>query len=72
MVHLTGHGLGFSYHRAGAFFGPGKHDDPQTGARLLGSSRACTVREFGGIRLEDNVAITSSGVENLTKTKKNL
>jgi Xaa-Pro dipeptidase len=71
MVHLTGHGLGFRYHEPEPFLMPGN-------AMKLRNGHVCSVepglygREFGGIRLEDNVAVTHEGVENLTKAAKTL
>lgn len=71
MVHLTGHGLGFRYHEPEPFLMPGNKMKLQVG-------HVCSVepglydRTFGGIRLEDNVAIREDGVENLTKTAKTI
>jgi Xaa-Pro dipeptidase len=70
-LHLTGHGLGFSYHEPEPFLMPGNRLKLRVG-------HVCSVepglygREFGGIRLEDNVAVTAGGVENLTKVTKTL
>ncbi len=69
MVHLTGHGLGFRYHEPEPFLMPGN-------AMKLRIGHVCSVEPglygspFGGIRLEDNVAVTADGVEVLTKTAK--
>jgi Xaa-Pro dipeptidase len=71
MVHLTGHGLGFRYHEPEPFLMPGNTMKLQVG-------HVCSVEpglygpEFGGIRLEDNVAVTAEGMENLTKVAKTL
>jgi Xaa-Pro aminopeptidase len=71
LVHLTGHGVGFRYHEPEPMLMPGN-------VRPLCAGNVCTVepglygREFGGIRLEDNVVVTAEGVENLTKTGKTL
>jgi Xaa-Pro aminopeptidase len=71
MVHLTGHGLGFRYHEPEPFLAPGN-------TMKLRAGHVCSVEPglydpaFGGIRLEDNVAITEDGVENLTKTVKTI
>jgi Xaa-Pro aminopeptidase len=71
LVHLTGHGVGFRYHEPEPMLMPGN-------ARRLCAGNVCTVepglygREFGGIRLEDNVVVTADGVENLTRAAKTL
>jgi Xaa-Pro aminopeptidase len=71
MVHLTGHGLGFSYHEPEPFLMPGN-------TMKLKVGHVCSVEPglygpaFGGIRLEDNVAVTADGVEVLTKTAKTI
>jgi Xaa-Pro dipeptidase len=70
-LHLTGHGLGFSYHEPEPFLMPGNKTKLRAG-------HVCSVEpglygaEFGGIRLEDNVVVTADGVENLTKAAKTL
>jgi Xaa-Pro dipeptidase len=69
IVHLTGHGLGFRYHEPEPFLMPGNTMKFKVG-------HVCSVEPglygsaFGGIRLEDNVAVTANGVEILTKTAK--
>jgi Xaa-Pro aminopeptidase len=71
MVHLTGHGLGFRYHEPEPFLMPGN-------TMKLRVGHVCSVEpglygpNFGGIRLEDNVAVTAAGGENLTKATKTL
>jgi Xaa-Pro aminopeptidase len=68
---LTGHGLGFRYHEPEPFLMPGN-------AMKLRAGHVCSIEPglyapaFGGVRLEDNVAVTAEGVENLTKTAKTL
>jgi len=71
IVHLTGHGIGFRYHEPEPFLMPGNR-------RKLKRGHVCTVepglydRTWGGIRLEDNVAVTKDGVEVLTRAPKTL
>jgi Xaa-Pro dipeptidase len=71
VVHLTGHGLGFRYHEPEPFLMPGN-------TMKLKVGHVCSVEPglygpaFGGIRLEDNVAVTAAGAEVLTKTVKTI
>jgi Xaa-Pro aminopeptidase len=71
IVHITGHGLGFRYHEPEPLLAPG------AGGRLK-TGHVCSVepglydRSWGGIRLEDNIVVTSDGVENLTKAAKRI
>ena len=71
IVHLTGHGLGFRYHEPEPFLMPGN-------TMKLKVGHVCSVEPglygpaFGGIRLEDNVAVTAAGAEVLTKTVKTI
>ncbi len=71
VVHLTGHGLGFRYHEPEPFLMPGN-------TMKLKVGHVCSVEPglygstFGGIRLEDDVAVTADGVEVLTKTAKTI
>ena len=71
VVHLTGHGLGFRYHEPEPFLMPGN-------TMKLKVGHVCSIEpglygpEFGGIRLEDNVAVTAEGAEVLTKTAKTI
>ena len=71
MVHFTGHGLGFRYHEPEPFLMPGN-------TMKLRAGHVCSVEPglygpgFGGIRLEDNVALAEQGVENLTKATKTI
>jgi Xaa-Pro dipeptidase len=71
MVHLTGHGLGFRYHEPEPFLMPGNRQQLRIG-------HVCSVEpglydpSFGGIRIEDNIAVTADGAEVLTKAPRRL
>jgi Xaa-Pro dipeptidase len=71
MVHLTGHGVGFRYHEPEPFLMPGN-----TQPLLIG--HVCSVEpglydpSFGGIRIEDNIAVTANGAEVLSKAPRRL
>ena len=63
--------VGICYHEPEPFLVSGN-------AMKLRVGHVCSVEpglygpEFGGIRLEDNVAVTADGLENLTKTAKTI
>lgn len=72
VVHLTGHGLGFRYHEPEPFLIEGND------ALKFKKGHVCSVEpglyspKWGGIRLEDNVAVTQDGVDVLTKAPRKL
>ncbi len=71
MVHLTGHGLGFRYHEPEPFLMPGN-------TQTLRIGHVCSVEpglydpSFGGIRIEDNIAVTAGGAEMLSNAPRRL
>ena len=71
MVHLTGHGLGFRYHEPEPFLMPGNKQQ-------LGIGHVCSVEPglydpaFGGIRLEENIAVAAGGAELLSTAPRRL
>jgi Xaa-Pro aminopeptidase len=71
MVHLTGHGLGFRYHEPEPFLMPG-NDLPLKVGHVCSVEPGLYDPSFGGIRLEDNIAVTADGAEVLSKSPKRL
>lgn len=71
ITHLTGHGLGFRYHEPEPFLIRGNSQKLRVG-------HVCSVepglyhKDWGGIRLEDNVVVTATGCEVLTRSPKRL
>ncbi|WP_322801020.1 Xaa-Pro peptidase family protein [Thermoflexus sp.] len=69
--HITGHGVGYRYHEFIPFLAPGVQTSLEAGM-------VCTVEPgvyipgFGGIRIEDNVAVTSEGPQILSTADRGL
>lgn len=61
-IHLTGHGLGFRYHESIPLLYPGA-DNVLAEGMVTSIEPGIYGPEFGGIRIEDNVAVTADGVE---------
>lgn len=71
IVHLTGHGLGFRYHEPEPFLVRG--NDLRLRVGHVSSVEPGLYHEtWGGIRLEDNVAVTATGCNVLTTSPKRL
>jgi len=67
-IHGLGHGLGLDLHET-PFLNSVSNDILQTGD-VFSIEPGLYYPEFGGVRIEDIIAITENGVENLTKYPK--
>lgn len=72
IVHLTGHGLGFRYHEPTPFLVEGNDNVTLKTGHVFSVEPELYSRQWGGIRLEDNVVVTADGVENMTAVPKTL
>jgi Xaa-Pro dipeptidase len=69
--HITGHGLGFGYHESAPRLAPGSADRLEEGI-LTSVEPGIYFEPVGGIRIEDDVLVTSEGSEILGAFRKEL
>ena len=68
MYHGTGHGVGLSLHEAPSL----SNDEPLKAGHVVTVEPGVYDPEKGGVRIEDMVAVTRSGYENLTEYPRGL
>lgn len=61
-VHITGHGLGYRYHETAPFLAPWSTDMVKEGM-IHSVEPGVYFQGFGGIRIEEDVLVTSQGAE---------
>ncbi|MFH0795525.1 MAG: Xaa-Pro peptidase family protein [Candidatus Omnitrophota bacterium] len=70
-VHITGHGIGFRYHEPIPFLHPANTDILKAGM-VFSVEPGVYLPGFGGIRIEDVVALTEKGILTLTNFERDL
>jgi Xaa-Pro aminopeptidase len=68
-VHITGHGVGLRYHEFVPFLMPGADGVLQEGM-VTSVEPGVYIEGFGGIRIEDNVAVGADGPQFLSTPRK--
>jgi Xaa-Pro aminopeptidase len=68
-VHITGHGTGFRYHEFVPFLFPGAEGKLEKGM-VSSIEPGIYIQDFGGLRIEDNVAVGDTGPVFLSTPRK--
>lgn len=68
--HGLGHGFGLDIHENPRFAQNEAGDIPLKSGMILTVEPGIYIPNFGGVRIEDDIVITETGCENLTKAKK--
>jgi Xaa-Pro dipeptidase len=70
-VHVTGHGVGFRYHEPIPLLHPENGSKLEIGM-VFSVEPGVYIPGFGGIRIEDNAAVTNEGALSLTTFDRSL
>ena len=70
-IHITGHGVGWRYHEFPPLLAPG-NDTPLEEGMVTSVEPGVYIPGFGGLRVEDNVAVDKNGFDNLSTFNRDL
>ncbi len=70
-IHITGHGVGWRYHEFPPLLAPGNDMLLEEGM-VTSVEPGIYIPGFGGLRVEDNVAVSKSGIDELSTYNKDL
>ena len=70
-IHVTGHGVGWRYHEPSPLLHP-ENDDLLEEGMVTSVEPGIYIPDFGGFRLEDNVAVSKKGADILTRDENKL
>ena len=70
-IHITGHGIGWRYHEFPPLLAPGNDMLLEEGM-VTSVEPGIYIPGFGGLRVEDNVAVSKNGIDELSTYDKEL